>query len=133
MDKEVLRRVRGQATRIVYDSDLEYYSRMVRGIMSVCSDVAMLEPYMIGVLSVLCKMERDGVDWRVNGEVVRCLSEYGYGRIANGTWMNYKSHLKRKGWVVVLQGGRLSLNGLLMRGVTNGGLEIGWFMKDVDG
>lgn len=110
------------ATNVAYKNEYEYCKRVVCAIDSVSGEKASLLDKHIELLSVMCKMSLTGIDYMKNKLVMRELEACGVEPICHGTMRNYRSKLKKKGWLVGRQ-----FNILLRKAIANGGISIGIF------
>lgn len=108
-----------------YTDGFEYCKRVIRILMSLTGERHLLVNKQVEILGVMCKLCVEGREHMDDMAVMAGMRECGVEDIGYGTLRNYKSQIKRKGWI---QGKRLRLE--LMKAINDGGLAVGVFYKD---
>lgn len=116
-----------------YQDPLECYQRIVRAILSIGRNETYLMPREVDILSAMCLAVRRGQDINNHEEIRKLMRDEGMGHVSAGTFRNYKSNIKKAGWLVEKMNGKYGLHMLLEKAVENGGIVVGVFLKGEKG
>lgn len=111
------------ATKVAYRDEYEYCRRAIRAIMAVVGPRGYLLDKEVEILTVMCKMCIEGGDYMSSRAVIGQMAECGVEVVSMGTMRNYRTKLKKRGWLDGRQ-----FNMLLRRAIANGGISVGIFL-----
>lgn len=124
MEKEKVRRITA-----VYTDALECYQRTIRAIMALGNEKTHLMPKEVEILSAMCLAVSRGENINDHRLVRKLMVDNGLSHVSAGTFRNYKSTIKKAGWLVPSERG-YALNMYLAKAVEHGGMSIGVFLND---
>lgn len=115
----------GYISRVRYADRYEFYSRVIRAVMSLRPIGGYISDKEVEILCCMCIEVEDGGDLTGNIGIMDRLCRCPIGCISDGVFRNYKSSLKRGGWIVD-SGGSVVLCRILTDVVGRGriGIEI---------
>lgn len=121
--------VMASATKVSYADPLKCYQKTIRVLMSIGKESTHLEDKEVEILAAMCiVVSRDG-DLSKSKFVIDTMVELGLPRLQLGTYRNYKSSIRKAGWLIVVEG-QLHLNRLLSKAVKENGVAVGLFLNE---
>jgi hypothetical protein len=121
----VVQKVMDGAMKRAYTNEYEYCSRVIKALMAVCSDGAVLMKKELEILAVMCVVCRNGGEYMRSDTIIEAMNEMGLSAPQIDTMRNYRNWIKRKGWIRGKE-----LNASLMKAMDEGGICIGIFYKN---
>jgi len=116
-----------ESLRVEYGDGYEYCKRIIAMLMNIAPEKSRLLPMQREVLTAMCKLCTEGKPYGTNRQVMLEMNSAGRYSLNLDDVRNYRYMIKKKKWLV----GK-SLNGQMMKAISNGGLAVALFLKDAN-
>lgn len=113
--------------KVAYSNEYEFCKRVIGAVMSIAGSQFLLVDKEVEILGVMCKMCIEGGEFMKSRKVIEEMEKCGVEVVSSDTMRNYRSKIKKKGWI---KGNQLNMD--LRKAIEDGGMSVGIFLKRKD-